>query len=104
MSSPVLISRQIVVNALADKRLYELVPEFHSLQPKLRTMGVNLTNRSGCRTCRERRVEQNLFTDFLGVVRALNPRALAKLKQYLGADTLMFSVQNDKGAIETRVA
>ena len=102
-AKPVLLSRQLVVRALADQQFYKQLPEFSSLQPKLRTMGV-ISHKGGCRGCRERRVQQNLFGDFLIVTKGLDQNGIERLKRYLGAERLMYSSRSTTtGGYETKI-
>lgn len=79
------------------------MPEYRTLQPKLKTMQID-TSKSHCGGCKGRRVEQNLFGDFMLVLRALDTAAIARLKQYMGVEALIYSTQDPKtGAFETRV-
>ena len=103
MSDPRLLSRQLVLKALADPAFFKRMPEFSGLQPKLRTMGIDMNRRGGCKGCRQRRVEQNVFRDFMTVLGSLSPDALVRLKQYLCTDQLMTTLRNkETGAFETK--
>ena len=104
MTSPKLLSRQDVLRALADPAFFRAIPEFASLQSKLKTMGVLDMGRRGCRSCKQRRVEQNVFRDFLTVLRTLDASALARVKAYLQADALMVTWRNPQtGAFEPAI-
>jgi len=92
---PALLSRTMVLQALGDPSFFRALPEFAGLQPKLRTMGVDLQRR-GCKGCRQRRVEQNVFRDFLHILQTLDAEALARLKQFFGVSALMITTRDAK--------
>ena len=99
---PVLLSRSIVTKALTDPKFFEVMPEYRTLQPKLKTM--QLDDKRSCGGCKGRRVEQNMFGDFMLVLRSMDTAALIRFKQYLNVPAVMYSVQDpNTGAFETRV-
>lgn len=103
MSSATLLSRAMIMAALGNQAFYRAVPEFASLQPKLKTMGINL-NGGGCSGCKERRVQQNVFSDFLTILGALDAGALARLKQYFGIERMMVTLRDTAtGGFVTKV-
>jgi len=88
---PVLFGQSHVTKALADPRFFELLPEFRSMQVKLQTMKVNLQDSRGCSGCKQRRATSNLFNDFLSIMSALSPDGIVRLKQYIGAPSIMLN-------------
>jgi hypothetical protein len=98
------LSRGMVRKLLTDQAFYTQFPAFRQLENKLRTMNVNLQTGRGCKGCKGRRVESNLFGDFLNILRAMTPERVAMLKKYLGVHGLMYSVQDPRtGSYETKV-
>ena len=98
------LSRGIVRKLLSDDAFYTKLPEFRQLQNKLRTMNVDLNTGRGCKGCKGRRVESNLFGAFLNILRSLGQDRIDVLKKHIGASGLMYSLQDPKtGSYETRV-
>jgi hypothetical protein len=96
------LSRGIVRQMLTDNGFYAKFPEFGAIRNKLQA--VSLDSNQGCRGCKTRKVEKNLFGDFLLILRALTPERTEQLKQYMGVGGLMYNVQNaETGAYETKV-
>ena len=98
------LSRGMVRKLLAAQDFYAAFVEFRQLESKLKTMNVDLNTGRGCKGCKGRRVESNLFSDFLLILRSLSPDRVTKLKQHLDIGGLMYSAQDPKtGAYETKV-
>ena len=102
---PTMLGRQLVQKALSDPKFFDVVPEFRTIQPKIKTLQLNVPGKSGC--CGDytaRRVESTLLRDFVFVLTALPPASLERFKQYLGTKRLMLTVQNPtNGAYETKL-
>ena len=88
---PILFGQGHVTGALADQRFFELLPEFRPLQARQQAQKVDLQQSRGCTGCQKRRAAQNIFGDFLTTMLALSPDGMQRLKQYLGAPTLMLN-------------
>lgn len=86
---PVLLNAPMATKALGDPNFYSQVPEFLPLKQKVTQMQVQLKKGRGCSSCKKRRIQKTLFSDFLTVVKALSPDGMARLKAYLGAQALM---------------
>lgn len=101
-NQPVLMSRSIVESAMSDPKFFIAMPEYRTLQPKMKSM--RLESKGTCGGCKGRRIEQTIFGDFMLVLRALDTDALVRFKQYLKVGSVMYSVQDPKtGAFETRM-
>lgn len=82
---PKMITQGDYITLLGRPGITDRLPEFRALQqPAVKPMP-----RQGCRSCAKRRETRNMFSAFLGIVSKLNPEALARLKQELGAPSLM---------------
>lgn len=86
---PMLISQGMVSRSLGDASFFQRVPEFTPLKAKVNAMHVTMTKPGGCGGCKTRRVQYNLYGDYVTLARALSPDGLARLKQYFGATRFM---------------
>lgn len=91
---PLLLGASHVNAALKDTRFFDLLPEFRSLQVKVKAMHINLQAAGGCTGCKQRRAVSNVFSDFMSIVSALSPDGLIRLKQYLNTTKIMMNVMN----------
>lgn len=95
-----ILSYSMVSGALIDPNFYTLMPEFLTLQPKLKSLHVDIKP-GGCTGCQKKRIESNLFKDFMFVVQSLDANALQRLKSYYKLDKLMVNAVNPTtGAFE----
>jgi hypothetical protein len=94
MDNTKILSYSMVSAALTDGKFYEVLPEFRTLSIKLKTLNVDITKPTGCTGCQKRRIEANMFKDFLYVVQALDANGLQRLKTYFKLDKLMINVQD----------
>lgn len=93
----------MVSSALIDNAFYQLMPEFLTLQPKLKSLNVNIKP-GGCTGCQKKRIESNLFKDFMYIVQSLDINALQRLKTYYKLDKIMINAINaSTGAFEFKV-
>ena len=89
-----ILSYSMVSQGLMDPKFYELLPEFSTLKNKLQTLNINITKPSGCRGCQKRKLETNLFKDFLSVTQSLDENGISRFKEYYKLDKLMMNVIN----------
>lgn len=98
------LSRGMVRKLLSDNTFFSSFSEFKMLENKLKTMNVDLSTGRGCKGCKGRRIETNLFRDFLTIMCSLSQERMQKLKKHLGVNQLMYSLQNPKtGGYETKI-
>ena len=98
-----ILSYSMVSSALVDPTFYTLLPEFLTLQPKLKSLRVDIKP-GGCTGCQKKRIESNLFKDFMYIVQAMDVGALTRLKSYYKLDKLMVNAVNPAtGAFEFKV-
>lgn len=84
----------MVSTALTDGSFYTVMPEFKTLSIKLKSLNVDIAKPKGCTGCQKRRIESNMFKDFLYVVQALDTNGIQRLKSYFKLDKLMINVQD----------
>ena len=98
---PVLITRNMVLDALKDAAFFKSMPEFLTLKPKLDTMGAQI---GGCSGCRGRTIAQNIMADFLVTLSVMDAAAVARLKAYFKVDKLMYNAHDPRtGAYVTKI-
>ena len=93
---PTLLNVSMTAKALADENFYTRVPEFLPMRQKVTQMKVKLQSGKGCSSCKKRRIQKNLFSDFVSVLRALSPDGMGRLKAYYGAQALMLQWRDPK--------
>jgi len=89
-----ILSFSMVSQGLMDLKFYDLLPEFSTLKNKLQLLKVDIVKKTGCTGCQKRRVEANMFKDFLSIVQALDASSMQKFKEYYKIDKLMLNVIN----------
>jgi hypothetical protein len=74
------------------------------MKGKLVTMRLDLNRPGGCGGCKRRRIERNLFTDFLTVAQALGEDGRIRLKAYYNVPGLMVNVYDQPtGRVQLKV-
>ena len=77
-----ILSYSMVSKGLMDPKFYELLPEFVTLKSKLQLLNVDIVKKTGCSGCAKRRVESNMFKDFLSVTQSLDSNGINRFKEY----------------------
>ncbi|MFC1453608.1 hypothetical protein ACFLQL_00320 [Verrucomicrobiota bacterium] len=99
-----ILSYSMVSKALLDTNFYTLLPEFATLKNKLQLLKINIAKPTGCSGCQKRRVEANMFKDFLSVVQTLDADGIKKFKEYFKINKLMLNIINPQTkAVEFKV-
>ena len=93
-SSPVLLGANMVGRALTDTKFYEQVPEFTPFKSKLAAMKIKVDAGRGCGGCSKRRIQGNLFVEFVVTLNAMNADAITRIKRYFGAEKMMLNSVN----------
>ena len=93
---PILVNAAMASKALGDTNFFSQVPEFLPMKQKVTQMRIELNNGRGCSSCKKRRVQKTLFSDFLSILRSLSPDGMGRLKRYLGAQALMLQWRDAK--------
>jgi hypothetical protein len=93
---PTLLSAPMAAKALADQSFYEKVPEYLPLKQKVTQMHIDLKSGRGCSSCKKRRIQRSLFSDFVTTLKALSPDGLERVKGYFGAQALMLQWRDGK--------
>lgn len=91
IDKPTLISQGMVSRSLGDPTFFQRVPEFTPFKAKLKAMHVTYDKPSGCGGCKHRKVQHNLYQEYITVVQALSADGLARLKQYFGVQRFMLN-------------
>lgn len=100
---PRLISQGMVSSSLADPAFYQAVPEFMPFKAKLKAMHVPMKS-GGCGGCKTRRVQGNLYGEYVALVQALSPSGLQRIKQYFGTQRFMVNnVEAKTNRVELRI-
>lgn len=101
---PTILSKTMMIRAFADPQFVMQMPEFRMMRAKLSTMKVDLLSPRGCTGCKQRRVEQNLYPEFLTTIRYLQPDGLQRLKKYFGIGKIMMhTVNSASGKVELQI-
>ena len=101
---PMLISQGMLSKSLADPAFFQQVPEFTPFKAKLQAMHVDYTRPGGCSGCKQRRVQQNLYGDYITLAQALSPDGLTRLKKYFGTQRFMVNnVEPKTNRVELRI-
>lgn len=101
---PMIISQGMVSKSLADAAFYQQVPEFTPFKTKLTAMHIDLGKPGGCSGCKQRRVQQNLYGDYVTLVQALSADGLERIKRYFGTQRFMVNVMDPKTrAVSVRI-
>ena len=101
---PMIISQGMVSKSLADAAFYQQIPEFTPFRAKLTAMHVDLAKPGGCSGCKQRRVQQNLYGEYVTLVQALSADGLERLKRYFGTQRFMVNVVDPKTrAVSVRI-
>lgn len=104
VNSPVILSVQMVNKALGDQMFYERVPEFTPMKGKLVAMRMDLNRPGGCGGCKRKRIERNLFGDFLTIAQHLGDDGRIRLRSYYGVPGLMVNVHDQAtGRLQLKV-
>jgi hypothetical protein len=90
---PRVLAAGMARSALGDPKFFEQVPEFKALQAKLGPAQRRLRAR-GCGGCRQRRIINNIFRDFVHATLALDADGRGRMRAYFGGAPLLISVQN----------
>ena len=99
-----ILSMGMVSQGLLDQKFYESLPEFTTLRHKLQLLQVNISKPGGCTGCQKRRVESNLFKDFMSITQTLDAGGIERFKRYYKLDKLMLNVVNaETRAVEFKV-
>ena len=89
-----ILSYSMVSQGLMDPKFYELLPEFSTLKNKLQLLHVDFKKPAGCSGCQKRKVESNMFRDFLSVTQTLDENGINRFKEYFKITKLMINVIN----------
>ena len=81
------ISEATVAQCMRDPAFFTKLPEYTSLRIKAKV--TRTAPAGGCTACTQRRMDASLLKDFNTVTGVLSADAVRRLKEYLGADTLM---------------
>ena len=90
---PTLLTASMATRALGDQQFYIQVPEFLPIRQKVSQMHIELSKGRGCSGCKKRRIQRNLFGDFVNVLLSLNPAGVVRLKKYYGVPALMLNMR-----------
>jgi len=90
---PTLLTASMAAQALGDQQFYVQVPEFLPVRQKVSQMKIELEKGRGCSGCRRRRIQRNLFSDFVTVLQSLNADGITRLKGYYGVPALMLNMR-----------
>ena len=94
----------MVQHAINDPNFFRKLPEFGQLKERGKVLSSKTRSSGGCSGCRKRREFRNFLREFLNVVKALDGAGAQRLKQYLGAERLMFQgINRDTGQYETKI-
>ena len=99
---PVILSQGMIGKAVGDAKFYAQCPEFSTLKGKLHIMRVDMT-RGGCSGCKTKRVQRNVYTDFVQLTMSLSADGQTRLKKYLGVSRLMLNMR-DPATKQVKVA
>ena len=100
---PTIISTSVVARAVVDPKFYQQLPEFTSISMKL-VASHEPELKGGCGSCRRKRMAVNVFQDFVAIMAGLNTDATARLKQYLGIQSLMYHGRDAQGRMMLKIA
>ena len=99
-----ILSYSMVSSSLTNPDFFIAMPEFLTLKSKLAALRVDITKPGGCTGCQKKRIESNLFKDYLYIVQALDTNGVKRFKDYFKMDKLMINVQDPKtGAVVFKV-
>jgi len=98
---PVMLSQEMIRKAIQDVNFYTQLPEFTDVKTKVVQANEQLKSATGCSGCQKRKVVNNLFGEFMRILKTCNTETLQRLKAYYKIDKLMLNARNTKtGAIE----
>lgn len=86
-----LLSYSMVSSALLDPQFYTSLPEFSPLREKLKNLKVNIAP-GKCTGCQKKRIEANLYKDFISILGKLSPEKCETIKNYYRISNLMLNV------------
>ena len=92
-SQPKMISLSTANRCLADEKFYTVLPEFSSLKLEMNSLSKS-SQRTGCSSCMQKRKFHNIGIKFMYIVQSLSPASLAKFKNFLGVEKLMYQGLN----------
>lgn len=87
---------------MGDTNFFNAMPEFIPLSVKMKVINAAPGAR-GCGSCRQRRVIQNTFQDFMHTLGALSPDACVRLRNYFGVPAIMFNARDTAGRVQLRI-
>lgn len=93
---PAILTQTMMVQALADPGFFQQVPEFTPFKAKLTAMRTSFDKPGGCGGCKRRRVQSNLYGDYLTLVQALSPDGLDRLKRYFKVQRFMLNTMDPR--------
>jgi len=104
-SQPVIVTRRMMLQALADPRFVTLLPAFGSSKALLNQVTNGKPVRAkGCAGCRGKRIAQSVWGQFVSVMLKLPPGQLTIFKQYFCIDRLMINRRiGNTGQLEVKI-
>jgi hypothetical protein len=84
------IGRDETMRALNDEKFLSKFPMFRTIKSKSDVLKKSAG--SGCSSCRQKRIAQNLTLDFLNVLKTLPKEDAVRIKEYFGAEKLMYTM------------
>lgn len=85
-----------ISKAVSDDSFFRTMPEFMPIKAKISAMHADMSSKSGCAPCRQKRVRANIEADFASIASSLTPDGAARLKRYFCEDRMTVFARNPR--------
>lgn len=75
--------------AINDPAFFDKLPQFRTIQAKIKASHIDVKSSKGCAPCRQKRLQSNLERDFAAIASSLDPASGRIFKDYFGVSRMV---------------